>query len=34
MYDKPYIVCKLTISALNNAIVSIGSARLQSWNQT
>jgi len=33
-YDIPYIVCKLTISALDNAIVYIGSSRLQPWNQT
>jgi hypothetical protein len=33
-YVIPYIVCKLKISALDNAIVCIGSATLQSWNQT
>ena len=32
-FDIPYIVCKLTISALGNAIVFIGSDRLQTWNQ-
>jgi hypothetical protein len=32
--EIPYIICKLTNSALDNAVVSIGSSRLQPWNQT
>ena len=31
--EIPYIVCKLTISALDDIIIFIGSARIQPWNQ-